>query len=214
MAGEGDVFEEGRRPQAKRRYGAPTDIIPVPSPFSHRFVTPSSDNLEPGRRFPIMVAPRGVRPPRSALAHSVAFPVAKHFRRTCRCGRTSACTSSTSTRATNLSQDMVDKLKVGQSPQQVKVILGTPLVTSVFPARPVGLRLRIQARAGQGNSSIAIFTVYFVDGKGWARWEGDEDAAVGGRSQSAGPSPSRFPPRSPAPRIAASSPGSGDIFKK
>ena len=34
-----------------------------------------------------------------------------------------------------LSQDMVDKLKVGMTPAQVKQVLGTPLVTSPF--RPI-----------------------------------------------------------------------------
>ena len=33
-----------------------------------------------------------------------------------------------------LSQDMVDKLKVGQTRPQVRTILGTPLVTSAFRA--------------------------------------------------------------------------------
>ena len=31
-----------------------------------------------------------------------------------------------------LSQDMVDKLKVGMTPAQVKQVLGTPLITSPF----------------------------------------------------------------------------------
>ena len=31
-----------------------------------------------------------------------------------------------------ISQDMVDKLKEGQTKQQVRLVLGTPLITSVF----------------------------------------------------------------------------------
>ena len=31
-----------------------------------------------------------------------------------------------------LSQDMIDKLKEGQTKQQVRLVLGTPLITSVF----------------------------------------------------------------------------------
>jgi outer membrane protein assembly factor BamE (lipoprotein component of BamABCDE complex) len=70
-----------------------------------------------------------------------------------------------------LSQDMVDKLKVGQSKQQVRVILGTPLLTSPFrPDRwDYTYEYRRQGRALEHRN----FTVYFVDDK-LARWEGDE----------------------------------------
>jgi outer membrane protein assembly factor BamE (lipoprotein component of BamABCDE complex) len=70
-----------------------------------------------------------------------------------------------------LSQDMVDKLKVGQTPQQVKVILGTPLVTSVF--RPDRWDYVYEFKRGGQQLEHRNFTVYFVDGK-LARWEGDE----------------------------------------
>jgi hypothetical protein len=44
-----------------------------------------------------------------------------------------------------LSQDMVDKLKVGMTKAQVRQQLGTPLVVSPLPRQPLGLRLRIHA---------------------------------------------------------------------
>jgi outer membrane protein assembly factor BamE len=70
-----------------------------------------------------------------------------------------------------LSQDMVEKLKVGQTRTQVRQILGTPLVMTVFRDDRWDysyLFLRQGRVVEQRN-----FTVYFVDEK-LARWEGDE----------------------------------------
>ena len=70
-----------------------------------------------------------------------------------------------------LSQDMVDKLKEGQSKQQVRLVLGTPLITSVFRDNRWDYQYeywkngRLQTRRQ--------FSVYFQDDK-LARWEGDE----------------------------------------
>jgi outer membrane protein assembly factor BamE (lipoprotein component of BamABCDE complex) len=70
-----------------------------------------------------------------------------------------------------LSQDMVDKLKVGMTPVQVKQVLGTPLVTSPFrPDRwDYVYEFMRQGRVIEHRN----FTVYFADNK-LARWEGDE----------------------------------------
>jgi outer membrane protein assembly factor BamE len=69
-----------------------------------------------------------------------------------------------------LSQDMVDKLKPGMTQQQVKQILGTPLVESPF--RPDRWDYVYEfARQGQVVEHRK-FTVYFADGK-LTRWEGD-----------------------------------------
>jgi outer membrane protein assembly factor BamE len=70
-----------------------------------------------------------------------------------------------------LSQDLIDKLRVGQTKQQVKTILGTPLVTSVFRADRWDYVYEFdrQGRVVEHRK----FTVYFVDDK-LARWEGDE----------------------------------------
>ena len=70
-----------------------------------------------------------------------------------------------------LSQDMVDKLKVGQTKPQVVQVLGTPLVVSAFRDSRWDY---VYAFARQGKVlEQRTFTVYFVDGK-LARWEGDE----------------------------------------
>ena len=69
---------------------------------------------------------------------------------------------------------MVEKLKVGQTRTQVRQILGTPLVMTVFRDDRWDysyLFLRQGRVIEQRN-----FTVYFVDEK-LARWEGDEAPA-------------------------------------
>ena len=70
-----------------------------------------------------------------------------------------------------LSQDMVDKLRVGMTPAQVKQVLGTPLVNSPFrPDRwDYVYEYSRQGRVVEHRN----FTLYFADGK-VTRWEGDE----------------------------------------
>jgi outer membrane protein assembly factor BamE len=70
-----------------------------------------------------------------------------------------------------LSQDMVDKLKVGMTKPQVKVILGTPLVTSAFRENRWDYVYEF-ARQGKVREHRQ-FTVYFDQDK-LARWEGDQ----------------------------------------
>ena len=70
-----------------------------------------------------------------------------------------------------LSQDVVDKLKVGQTKAQVRQLLGTPLVVSVFRDNRWDY---VYEFTRQGSvREHRTFTVYFVDDK-LARWEGDE----------------------------------------
>ena len=70
-----------------------------------------------------------------------------------------------------LSQDMVDKLKVGMTKQQVRGVLGTPLVTSAFRESRWDY---VYEYAKQGKvREHRQFTAYFDDDK-LARWEGDE----------------------------------------
>jgi len=70
-----------------------------------------------------------------------------------------------------LTQDMVEKLKVGQTKQQVRLVLGTPLVTSAFRDNRWDY---VYEFARQGKTlERRQFTVYFVDDK-VARWEGDD----------------------------------------
>ncbi len=70
-----------------------------------------------------------------------------------------------------LSQDMVDKLRVGQTKQQVRLILGTPLIASVFRDDRWDYTYEFlrQGRVIEHRN----FSVYFADDK-LARWEGDE----------------------------------------
>jgi len=70
-----------------------------------------------------------------------------------------------------LTQDMVEKLKVGQTRPQVRQVLGTPLVTSAFHDNRWDYVYQY-TRAGKLVEQRR-FTVYFVDDK-LARWEGDE----------------------------------------
>ena len=70
-----------------------------------------------------------------------------------------------------LSQDMVDKLQVGMTQQQVRQMLGTPLIVSPFrPDRwDYVYEFTRQGRVVEHRS----FTVHFADSK-VTRWEGDE----------------------------------------
>ena len=70
-----------------------------------------------------------------------------------------------------LSQDMVDRLQVGMSRQQVRATLGTPLVTSAFRDSRWDYVYEF-SRQGKVREHRQ-FTVYFADEK-LARWEGDE----------------------------------------
>jgi outer membrane protein assembly factor BamE len=70
-----------------------------------------------------------------------------------------------------LSQDVVDKLKVGQTKQQVRFLLGTPLLVSAF--RPDRWDYVYEFSRQGYMIEHRTFTVYFVDDK-VARWEGDE----------------------------------------
>lgn len=70
-----------------------------------------------------------------------------------------------------ISQDMVDKLKAGQTKAQVRATLGTPLIVSPFRESRWDYVYEYQ-RAGKVREHRQ-FTVYFND-DAVARWEGDE----------------------------------------
>jgi outer membrane protein assembly factor BamE len=70
-----------------------------------------------------------------------------------------------------LSQDMVDKLKEGQTKQQVRLVLGTPLIASVF--RENRWDYTYEFRRNGRVETHRQFTVYFKDDL-LTRWEGDE----------------------------------------
>ena len=70
-----------------------------------------------------------------------------------------------------ISQDMVDKLRVGQTRQQVKLILGTPLIVSAFREERWDYAYEFikQGRVAEHRNLAVYFT-----GDKLARWEGDE----------------------------------------
>jgi outer membrane protein assembly factor BamE len=70
-----------------------------------------------------------------------------------------------------VTQDQVERLKVGMTRPQVKSALGTPLVADAFHANrwDYPYEFRRQGKTLEQRQ----FTVYFVDDK-VARWEGDE----------------------------------------
>ena len=70
-----------------------------------------------------------------------------------------------------ISQDMVDKLKAGQTKGQVRTVLGTPLITSAFRDNRWDYVYEYQ-RNGRVREHRQ-FTVYFKE-DALARWEGDE----------------------------------------
>ncbi len=70
-----------------------------------------------------------------------------------------------------VTQDMVEKLKVGQTKPQVRLVLGTALVMSAFRDNRWDY---IYEYSRQGKRlEHRQFTLYFVDDK-LARWEGDD----------------------------------------
>jgi len=70
-----------------------------------------------------------------------------------------------------ITQDMVDRLKTGQTKTQVRLVLGTPLVQSAF--RDNRWDYVYEFRRQGKLIDHRQFTVYFADDK-LARWEGDE----------------------------------------
>ena len=69
-----------------------------------------------------------------------------------------------------VTQEMVSQLKTGQSMDQVRFILGTPLVADPFHAERWDYVYRFQP--GHGEAQQRRITVYFSDGK-LARITGD-----------------------------------------
>ena len=70
-----------------------------------------------------------------------------------------------------VTKDMVEKLKTGQSKGQVRLVLGTPLVTSVFHADRWDYVYQLHK---QGSLiEHRKFAVFFANDK-LTRWEGDE----------------------------------------
>lgn len=82
-----------------------------------------------------------------------------------------------------VTQEMVAQLKPGMTRDQVRFVLGTPLVTDVFHAERWDYVYRFQP--GRGEVQQRRFTVYFEDGK-LVRVAGDVVAAGTGETGEAG----------------------------
>lgn len=68
-----------------------------------------------------------------------------------------------------VSQEMVSQLKEGQTPEQVRFILGTPLLTDIFHASRWDYPFRLQKNSGEVTTSRV--TVFFKDNR-VVRFEG------------------------------------------
>lgn len=82
-----------------------------------------------------------------------------------------------------VSQEMVAQLKLGQSKDQVRFILGTPLVTDLFHADRWDYVYRFQP--GRGEAQQRRLAVHFADGK-LSRIEGD---VVANQASAVAPNP-------------------------
>ncbi|WP_370980035.1 outer membrane protein assembly factor BamE [Agaribacterium sp. ZY112] len=80
-----------------------------------------------------------------------------------------------------IEQDMVDQLEIGQTKNQVRYVLGTPLVEDTF--NPDRWDYFYNVRRGDKDFGKWHFTVFFEDGK-LARWEGDAEPRKKGQVDS------------------------------
>ncbi len=62
-----------------------------------------------------------------------------------------------------VSKEMVSQLKVGMTPEQVRFVLGTPLVTDVFHGERWDYPFRM--RLGDGQITTSHVSVFFRDGR-------------------------------------------------
>lgn len=81
-----------------------------------------------------------------------------------------------------VSQDMVAQLKPGQTKDQVRFILGTPLVADIFHAERWDYIYSF--KPGRGEAQLRRFAVFFVDNK-LARVAGDVVGAEPGEAEAA-----------------------------
>ncbi len=70
-----------------------------------------------------------------------------------------------------VSKEMVSQLKVGMSPEQVRFVLGTPLVSDIFHGERWDYPFRM--RKGDGQVTTSHVSVFFKDGR-VERFEGGD----------------------------------------
>lgn len=76
-----------------------------------------------------------------------------------------------------ITQSMIDELRVGMSREQVRFLLGSPMLTSVFHAERWDYPFVF--REGRSNDAeVRRFTVFFDPEGRLSRWEGDTQPAV------------------------------------
>lgn len=95
-----------------------------------------------------------------------------------------------------VTQDMVAKLKPGMTKDQVRFVLGTPLIADIFHADRWDYVYRFQP--GIGDVQERKFTVFFADGK-LVRVAGDVAPAVPGSGSTSGDAQAKLPEAAPAP---------------
>lgn len=96
-----------------------------------------------------------------------------------------------------VTQEMVAQLKPGLTRDQVRFVLGTPLVNDVFHADRWDYVYRFQP--GRGELQQRRLSVFFVDGK-LARVAGDTAPLVAGSGSEGGSSPTQGDPATPSAR--------------
>jgi outer membrane protein assembly factor BamE len=94
-----------------------------------------------------------------------------------------------------VTQEMAAQLKPGMSRDQVRFVLGTPLLADPFHAERWDYVYRF--KPGYGDAQQRRLTVFFQDGK-LARVEGDVVPA--GTAQPGGADPAKPSPAEPAPK--------------
>lgn len=94
-----------------------------------------------------------------------------------------------------VTQEMVSQLRPGMTKDQVRFVLGTPLLTDVFHAERWDYIYRFQP--GHGEPQQRLITVFFADGK-LTRLAGDVVAASADEAQPVAPTPGGTSATSPA----------------
>jgi len=98
-----------------------------------------------------------------------------------------------------VTQEMVAKLKPGMTEDQVRFVLGTPLITDIFHAGRWDYVYRFQP-GGRGEVEERKLTVFFADGK-LARVAGDVSAMAAGAAEGAAEGPATQAPDAGVPQV-------------
>lgn len=97
-----------------------------------------------------------------------------------------------------VTQDMVAKLRPGMTMDQVRFVLGTPLITDIFHADRWDYVYRFQP--GLGEVVERKFTVFFADGK-LVRVAGDVSAMAAGKPDGSAEEPVAEVPDEGVPQV-------------